>query len=99
MDDENDNAVYESFSELFLAVKDLYENQWNASKLGEKLILTSDLTQSEATPIVCDFCLDWGSLKSSQNNEQGVLLVSIPSIISPRLPLSDGKFVIKLSVE
>ena len=96
MEDDDDNAIYESFSELFLAVKDLSENEWNAGEMGQKLIITSDLTQFEMTPISNSITIDWVDLKSSQNSEQRTLLESVPSVISPRLPLSDGEFASKM---
>ena len=87
MDDEDN--VYETLSELYLAVKDLSENQWVGSKISEKLNSTSALKDFVKDSIGCDIGIDWDGMKSSIN-KQTKLFHSLPPVVYSRIPLSDG---------
>ena len=89
MDDEDEDNVYETLSELYLAVKDLSENQWVGSKISEKLNSTSALKDFVKDSIGCDIGIDWDGMKSSINKQTKLFHSSPPAVYS-RIPLSDG---------
>ena len=89
MDDEDEDNVYETLSELYLAVKDLSENQWVGSEISEKLNSTSALKDFVKDSIGCDIGIDWDGMKSSIN-KQTKLFHSLPPVVYSRIPLSDG---------